>query len=77
VPPEKSESTVRVIPPLLTERDAPNEPSVDFRAQIAQERLKEARQFHAEHPQETPAYQRTLNDILRASNKMTYFSDND
>lgn len=49
------------LPPLLSERTGPG---TDFKDQLAQERLAEAKAYAKENPKDTGAYQKKLNDIL-------------
>jgi hypothetical protein len=50
------------LPPLLTERTGPA--AADFKDQLAQERLAEAKAFFKENPRESGLYQKKLNDIM-------------
>ena len=52
------------LPPLLTERTAPAGQPADFKDQLAQERLAEAKAFAKDNPKEAGLYQKKLNDII-------------
>lgn len=58
--------TPLVIPPLLTEREAGPVSSKDFRADLASDRLDEARRLQQEKPADLEGYRRKLTEIVNA-----------
>jgi hypothetical protein len=54
-----------VIPPLLTEREGGKLSTQDFKAQLAQDRLDEAKAFAKNNPADTAGFHRKLADVVK------------